>query len=211
MKYYAMLDPNSPVPPELQGFFDKYPGVRKKLGFRPMMQWHFWANRPKPFLPSFVFILTFALVLTTLFPKWMSAAQSYTRQHFWLSLFGGCAICTVSLWLIKISVGTLFGWPLGTFLAGLLQLGVMAGLSAITLLIGQTFGHYVKIESWPVIGANSGRIRFAQLVLGAVFFALLLQLPGVGHLPKIGTRLVALLAVLGLGAIFKSRPGQSEV
>lgn len=210
MRFYAMMEPNSPVPPHLQAFIKSHPELRKRIGFRPMMQWHFWANRPKPFFASFIFVLLFSLVFSSLAPNLSRAAQSVSREHFWRSLLIGGLACMVVIWLVRMSVSTQFGWPMGAVLGGCLQLSLMAGLSVIASLIGKSLAFYIKLEKWPAIGDRADRKRFAYILFGALVCALLLQIPGFGELPKIGTRLVGMLAVIGLGSLLIARRRTAE-
>jgi hypothetical protein len=78
-------------------------------------------------------------------------------------------------------------------------------LSVVSLLIGQSLGAWLRLCKLPFMN-RPDVCRFAQLLLGALICALLLQIPGFGFLPKIGTRFVALLAVLGLGGLYRNRP-----
>lgn len=204
--FYAMMQPTGPIPPKLQNFLKKHPEVRSQLGYRPMLQWAVWANKPKPFLPSLAFILVFALVDWALFPHWMSAAQTYCRERYWSTFWVGTLILGIAIWMVRMSVITLFNWPMGMFLGGLLQFISMAGLSVVVSMIGQTLAVLLKISKWSFIGQREDAYRFAYLLLGALACSVLLQIPGIGDLPRIGPRLVGLLAILGFGGIFRARP-----
>jgi len=78
----------------------------------------------------------------------------------------------------------------------------------MVLLIGESVGYYLKLDRW--IKRPDVR-RLACLLLGTLICVLLLQIPGVGILPKIGTRLVAMLALVGLGGLYRSRRAESTV
>lgn len=206
IRFYAMMDPNGPVPPPLREFVKTHPAFRSHMGFRPMLQWYVWANKPKPLIPSLLFILMFSVVVWSLIPAWMKRAQTQCRERFWASFFIGGLVMVITLWLLRTAVVTLFGWPLGMLIGGLLQFALMAGLGVVSTLIGESMAFYLHLDQWPLIGARPDTRRFATLFLGALICALLLQIPGIALLPKIGTRLVGLLAVLGLGSLYRTRP-----
>ena len=180
-------------------------GLTRRLGFRPMLQWYHWANKPRPFFKSLLFILLYSVVAWSMFPAWLQAAQATCRQKFWSSLGVGCLVVMVGVTLARIAVMTGLGAPLGLLVGGLLELALLCGLSVVSSMIGQSVGGLLRFCKLPFMD-RPDVCRFAQLLLGALICALLLQIPGVGLLPKIGTRFVALLAVLGLGGIYRNRP-----
>jgi hypothetical protein len=199
LKFYAMLNTSSPVPREWKGWVKDH---RIKLGFRPMLQWHFWANKRKPFLPSLLFIFLFSVVVSCLAPKLLTNAQVQGRQKFWASFFTGALAVAIVLWLVRVSVLSQFGWPMGVVLSGSLQFSLMTGVGVISSLIGQNVGQHMGVHK---LSAREDVRRFAELLIGAIICAALLQLPGIAGLPRIGTRLVGLIAVLGFGALCRTK------
>jgi hypothetical protein len=205
IRFYGQMDPSSPVPGPLRRLIKEHPALRERLGFRPMLQWYFWANRPKPFFPCLVLIFVFGVIVSCAAPGILKAAESQIRQRFWMSLVAGGVILAIGLCVVRIAILSYFGWPMGIVVSGLMQFALMCGVGAFTSLIGQTLGYYLRVDKWPLFANRPDARVFVHLLLGAVLCALLLQIPGFGLLPRIGTRLVGLLAVLGLGSLYRAR------
>lgn len=208
MKMYAMLDSQQmPEPGLLAQHLQKLvPIPNRKVGIRPMLLWFHWANLPKPFGPCFLFILFISVSVTSVMPVWVKKAEMFCKQSFWRTFFVGCLIATLTITLIRGALLSMFGWPMSVLVAGAFQLSLLVGLSVMVLLIGESLGYYLKLDAW--IKRPDVR-RLACLVLGTLICVALLQIPGIGILPKIGTRLVAMLALVGLGGLYRSRQRES--
>ncbi len=95
------------------------------------------------------------------------------------------------------------GWPLAILLTGLLQLLLVLGLAISGSVIGKTLAFYLKLGNWPILSKYGTHIRWVELALGVLILALLLQLGSPFGLPRLGSRLVALLAIVGIGGIYR--------
>lgn len=175
---------------------------QQRLGTRPMVVWYHWANERKPFVPSLLFMLFFSITLTSLAPRWAANAQVECKARFWRMFLFGCLILAVAITAIRICLLTMLAWPAAIVLMGAIQIAVIGGLSVMTLSIGESIGSHLRADKWI---ARADVRRLFCLLIGSLICALLLQIPGFGPLPRIGTRLVGLLAVVGLGALFRSR------
>lgn len=205
---YAMLEVPPPPPHGGAEILQRIaPFNSRRLGGRPMLLWYYWANQPKRFLPSLAFLLFTSILISSCAPRWMVSAQGECKHHFWRSFLQGILAVAVAITAVRCGLITMIGWPLAVVLAGCLQLALVGGLSVLILLIGQAFGHYLRMDKW--ITRPDVR-RLACILIGCLLIAALLQIPGVATLPRIGTRLVALLAVVGLGGLFRSRRLQTE-
>jgi hypothetical protein len=207
MGMYAMLEAPHEERPGMQLMQRLLPMAEKRAVGRPMLLWYHWANQRKPFGPSLVFLLFFSVTLSSLLPRWMSKSQVECKSHFWKSFLHGALVLAVAITSVRASLLTMIGWPLAIICMGLVQLFVIAGLTVLVLSLGQSIGFHLKVEKW--ITRPDVRRLFCILI-GAVVCAALLQIPGVGILPRIGTRLVMLLAVVGVGGLFRSRHRESE-
>jgi hypothetical protein len=178
-----------------------------RLAPRPMLAWYHWANQRKPFGASLAFILFFSVTLSSLMPRWMSNSQAECKRHFWRTFFQGALLFAVAMTAVRVSLLTMLGWPLATLFMGLVQLMAVGGLTVLVLSLGQSVGFFLKADKW--IRRPDVRRLFC-LLIGSLICAALLQIPGAGPLPRVGTRLVALLAVVGVGGLFRSRRREPE-
>jgi hypothetical protein len=208
IRMYALLEP-TPMPSNMPGarLAERFPQLGGQHIATPRMLWFHWANGEKRPIAAFLFLLFFSVTLSTLFPKWTAKAQVECKTHFWRSLLFGVLVVAVAVVAMRLSLATLLGWPLAILVMGGLQFLALTGLTAMIVLMGQSIGFYLKFET--LIKRPDVR-RLAYIVIGALICALLLQIPGVGTLPRIGTRLVALLAMVGIGALFRARRLNSE-
>ncbi len=213
--FYAFLENNEDLPPApILEFLKDKPVFQELINkarwedrrFRPMMQWYYWANKPEPFLPALLFSLLSTLITWSIFPRWLSAGESACRQNFWKSLGTGVLVAAVAVIFMRAVFLSQIGWSLGIFVSAVFQLGLLCGYGVAVSLVGSSASYYLRLDKWPFLNAHQDARRVAELSLGVLVCVLLLQIPGVGCLPRIGTRLVALLAVLGAGGLYKSRP-----
>jgi hypothetical protein len=204
VRMYALLEP-TPMPSNMPGarLAERFPQLGGQHIAAPRMLWFHWANGEKRPVAAFLFLLFFSVTLSALFPRWTAKAQVECKTHFWRSLLFGVLVVAVAVVAMRLSLATLLGWPLAILIMGGLQFLALTGLTAMIVLMGQSIGFYLKFET--LIKRPDVR-RLAYIVIGA----LLLQIPGVGTLPRIGTRLVALLAMVGIGALFRARRLNSE-
>jgi hypothetical protein len=207
--FYAFLQNNAPVP---QGPVNQFlqrinPSFAQQ---NPRLQWFYWANKRQQPLRAFGFMLVGSLITWSLFPAWMQSAQQACRQRFWRTFFAGILTTLVALMFMRWVLLTQIGWPLGIALAAVFQFLLLCGLTVAISMIGHTLGVYLKIQNWPWLSTHPAARRFGELLMGSLICALLLQIGAPAHLPRIGTRLVALFAVLGFGGLYRTRPGRLD-
>jgi hypothetical protein len=205
LHFYTLQDDTDRLPPgPLSRHLLRLNPLAAK-GPHPMVQWYYWANQRKPFGPALLFVLFFTLVSWAVMPGWLRRAEEPLRQRFWTTLFVGALVTAVFLTAGRVALRALIGWPLAVVVYGLLELSLLVGLSAVVSMLGQSMGSLVRLQRWPLVGKRADARRFTELFIGSLICALFLQIPALGPLPKLGTRLVGLLAVLGLGALFRTR------
>ncbi|MBY0357615.1 MAG: hypothetical protein K2W82_06405 [Candidatus Obscuribacterales bacterium] len=208
--FYAFLG-NAPerVPRPLHDFLQSKGYLKEVLSaddqgderFRPFLQWRRWAETRQPFLPSLLFCLFSSLLLWSIFPKTLGAAETNCRQEFWKSLLSGAVIITIILTFSRMVFSTYIDWPLGILVVALTQLSLLAGLSVIISLVGRSIALVSGFSA--SFSSRKNLSRFVELTLGSLLCAAILQIPLFGNLPAIGIRLLMLFALLGAGGIFK--------
>lgn len=172
--------------------------------YRPMLQLRYWANQRQHFLPAFAFCLGAASILWIPFGKKLEAAASISRSRFWRSLFVGVMVSMVTLFLAKLFFVSGVGWPAGILTIAILQLAMTGGLVVMTNIIGEAIARVLRLTHIGFIAERPVVQRGVFLILGSVILAGIILIPGPGKLPPIGTRLIMLFALVGLGALYKS-------
>lgn len=209
---YALLAPPAsdemgPLGDSLHKLRPLVPFANPRIGTRPMKVWFQWANRPKPFLPTFLILLFASFLITAMIPKWCDAAKAECKARFWKTFFVGLIVCLLGMAAVRIALLTMIGWPLSILISALVQLALLAGMSVIVLAIGQAIGFHLQFDKWI---ARPDARRLACILIGAAICALMIQIPPIGILPKLGTRLALMLAFVGLGGLYRTRPGQTN-
>lgn len=183
----------------------------EELRQRPLLHFRSWANQPLPPVLSFLFILFVTIVVSEILPSQMETARRYYVAHYWRSLWSGilgCLMFTTSARLLFLSdIGT----PLATLCMGVLQLLVLIGVAISSTLIGQTILSLVPRKPAAGAGKRQWFERLAAPLVGSLLLALLLIIPPLGILPRIGIRLIMLLSFLGMGALFRTGMGTKEL
>lgn len=212
--FFAFLeeDPNAPNGPVYDYLKDKpfirdiiVPHNAMERKFRPMMQWRAWAEKPQGFVASTLFIALVSFVCSWLFPKKIKEAARECRTNFWKSFGSGSLIAIVWTILTRSIFLTEIGWPLGVVLNALFQAAMLGGFSVVVLLLGSSLNAILKIHRLEQLNEKPAYLLVADLLVGSISAALILQIPGFGDIPRIGARLIALFAVLGLGSIYRIR------
>ena len=169
---------------------------------QPFRYWRYWSNEPKPFAPTFLFCLTTSALAWLIAPAWLERAEGASRRRFWRTLLIGLTLVCVALGLARLLFLTHIGQALAVLVIGVVELGLLAGLAAASSLIGGALiGRLCPpYRSWqprrPFVR------RAAAVALGTAVITALVLLPGLGHLPRVGIRLVMLFACLGLGGLW---------
>ncbi len=172
--------------------------------YRPMLQLRYWANQRQHFFPAFAFCLGAASILWIPFGKKLEAAASISRSRFWRSLFVGLMVSMVTLFLAKLFFVSGVGWPAGILTIATLQLAMTGGIVVMTNIIGEAIARVLRLTHVSFIAERPVVQRGVFLFIGSVILAGVILIPGPGKLPPIGTRLIMLFALVGLGALYKS-------
>lgn len=212
--FYAFLeeDPSAPNGPIYDYLKDKpfirdiiVPHNAMERKFRPMMQWRAWAEKPQGFVASALFICLISFVCSWLLPQKMKEATKECHANFWKSFGTGGLIAVIWTILTRSIFLTEIGWPLGVLLNALFQAAMLTGFSVVVLLLGNSLNAILRIHRLPQLNTKANHLLIADLIVGSLTAALILQIPSFGDIPRIGARLVALFALLGLGSIYRIR------
>ncbi|MBI4534200.1 MAG: hypothetical protein HY711_09685 [Candidatus Melainabacteria bacterium] len=171
------------------------------LRLKPFLYWRAWAKRPVPVFPAFVFFLLTSMAGWALIPAILEQARSICVTRFWKSLFTGLFTVIVSLVFSRCLFISELGGPLALIVMGVSQLGMLLGLAVSASMVSKLvltrlrIGHDAGSEVQKLAG---------ELAVGVGLISLLFLIPGIGDMPRIGTRCVMLFAALGLGGIVQS-------
>lgn len=177
----------------------------------PLMAFRRWAYQSKPFVPAFLFSLFIGLVGTSFFPKNITVAQECCMKSFWRSLGRAFLAITVLVIFIRILILLQVTVPLATVLVAVLQLAIISGLSVGISLLGDRIFCKTGLAKLSFMEEHPRWATFFRILIGSLLIALICQIPGIGRLPRIGIRIVVLIAILGLGGLLKTRFGNRSV
>jgi hypothetical protein len=187
--------------PLIRDFIKPRSSLERK--FRPMLQMRTWANKKQRFLPSFAFLCLIGFICWWIFPTHLQSAVEECRKSFWKCFGAGLLISMIAMTVVRAVFLTQIGWPLAILLVGLSEGAMLVGLSLSVYNLGHAVTLISRINKIPLLATSPAWARAIDIVIGAFLSSLLLLIPAFGNLPRCGTRLLALFAVLGLGAIYK--------
>lgn len=208
--FYAFLEgDNKPGNGPLYDFLRGRPGAHFLLGphtrmehkVRPLMQWRRFADRRQRFVPAFLFLFGVSFLYWFIFPGTMQTSAEECKRNFWKSFGTGLLLAIIVLSLMRTAFLTQFGWPFGILLAGTVQAAVLAGLAVAIYDLGHAIILLSGVKNLPFFSSRPKLLRACDIFAGALLSALILQIPGAGVVPRVGTRLLSLFGLLGVGAI----------
>jgi hypothetical protein len=176
---------------------------------RPLFYWRSWANQRLPFGRVLGMLLMVSLIINFFIePKILQSGLLYRKK--WLRCFGvGILFFTISL--ISAGVMSRMGLfaPLGALLVGTVQLIGFVGLTIGAHAIGDTTLKLTRLNdklSKPWLKT------LAKFSVGCLLLSLFVLMPGRGAFPRMGTRMLALVAAAGAGSfILAIRTKKSEI
>lgn len=188
------------------------PHDKEERKFRPMLQWRRWADRHQRFFPALGFIAFTSTLIWSLIPGILQAASEESRKSFWRCFGTGALMAALTMILTRSVFQTQLGWPLGILLAGLSQAAMLVGLAVAVFNLGHSVLLLAQLNKINALSKNPAAFRVGELLVGSLLAALLLQIPPLGPVPQVGTRLLALFALLGVGSIYRilRRPGNAS-
>lgn len=186
-------------------FFKDLIAAQDRQKFRPMVQWFYWANQRHPFGQAVGFLLLSNVIVWALLPARLRRAEFEVRRSFWKSFGFGLLVGVIAVLFMRACFLTMIGWPLGVMVGGALLFASLCGLAVTSSVIGRSLTALLRIDKLQAMVKRPDMLRLTQILFGVIVCALLLQIGGAASLPKVGTRLLALFAILGVGALFRTR------
>lgn len=160
-----------------------------------------WANEAKPFGKTALLCVFIAVIGLGFFPRVMEISQNAVRTSFWRCL-GRALVTNVSLLILfRVFVGAKATVPLSILLIGLTELLLLAGLAVSICLFGNQIAKRTGIQNLSFIKSRPKIGHLISISIGSILMALLVQIPELGQLPPIGTRLAVLIATVGEGGL----------
>lgn len=179
----------------------------RDLRKRPIMYWREWANQPVYFGPCLLLALFATIAGNFLLPKRLEAARSYCALSFWRCFLAGLITLGLLVALARGMFDSRIGTPLAFTTLAVLELGLIMGIGVSCSLIGERLFGRLNLTDHPALVARPVLQRILMYVAGSIVFALIMIIPGIGMLPRLGTRLAMLIALLGLGGLVRSKLG----
>ncbi|HEY9714771.1 MAG TPA: hypothetical protein V6C72_14985 [Chroococcales cyanobacterium] len=184
---------------------------REELARRPMLYWRWWSNqRPRPVL-SFAILLIVSLIAVHFMPGNLAPAVQFCQSRFWRAMGSGILFSVLDLTVIRPLFITEICTPLAFLLLAVLQLLMLLGFAVVAHLLGNRVMVGLRLSKLAMFQERPGFSRSISVLCGTLILTLILLIPGIGHLPRLGARLVALLAILGMGALLRSRLGFKQL
>lgn len=146
----------------------------------------------------FFFCLFISLSLSLLPLKTLQSARQTMRESVIKSLTCSFVYSFLLMVLARSSFQKEALLPMGLFSMGILEVSYTLGLATGILALSDRLCEILKIKDG---GKGSWWQRALTIVLTCLAVTLLSTIPGFAMLPRIGNRLVLLLAMLGLGGI----------
>jgi hypothetical protein len=187
------------------------PEVQRRVHHTPVLSYKHWSSEPKRFAPTLLFCLFTGLIGVAFFSGQITAAQECCKTQFW-RCFTKASLSGITL-LISVIVLDRIGitGALATALLAVLELFIVAGLSVGVSLIGERVLEKTGMAKLDYLKSHPRLTTFTKVLIGSVIIALIVQIPGLGRLPRIGIRIATLIAILGAGGLLNTKFGTQPV
>jgi len=187
---------------ERVGAADAGEPITIKGGVRhPVIYYSNIANRPWSLGPLFCFLFMVSALLKLCLPRLVTAATNRCRTNFFASLSTAFIYATVLITLIRFAFLSEDLTAMGVFIFGLLQLSFALGSILSVNLFAQNLYNIVASKKEPHGAAVTVFVWGGCLVVAAAIITAISLIPMIGPLPRLGNRMVMLLATLGLGGL----------
>ena len=166
---------------------------------RPFLYWRSWANQRLPFHRVASFLLFTLTFIYLLMGGSISSAQVHYQNRWLRSLGIGLLVLVVGVAAVTFLSRMGLYTPLAVVVLAAVQFMGLLGLAVVSLVIGRSILGAVHISE------RIKNVLLRDLVclwIGALLLSLLVFIPGIGVLPRLGNRILALLSAAGAGAIF---------
>lgn len=168
----------------------------------PIMYWRLWADQPQNPLIAFLILMAASNILWFLLPKSLTGAAQALGRNFWSSFAHGWLAVCASLLAVRVLFMSVIGSPVAYFLIAALETGFFLGVSVSGFVMGRALLHKLKVIKDE---KHSYKERVLYLACGMAVLSLMLLIPELGEIPRLGTRLVTLYCILGMGAVIHNK------
>jgi hypothetical protein len=170
---------------------------------RPYLRFRLALNRKPKVIACFFSLVLIGAIALFLSPADIFQARDFCRLKFLRSFGIGFAAALLILIVARPFFLCEVGIPLAFALIAFLELGLVLGLVVAASLIGETVANALGASRLLWLAERPSYRSLFYLIIGALTLAITLLIPGIGHFPRLGTRLVVLIAMAGCGALLK--------
>lgn len=199
---------------------DEAPIVLDNSLRRPFLFFREAINQPWKIGRLFFIIIISASLAKAFAGNLVAGAEERCRKKFWACLACAFIYTTVLLSLARTAFPSEAMVPMALGCIALVQMSYIIGMglgvnifaNTIHDLIGNQFGPKEKTAKSTAL---SGWLGWIALIATSIILTAVSTIPEIGKLPRIGNRLVVLVAIIGLGSLIsdmrtKSRHRESE-
>lgn len=154
--------------------------------------------------PGFFFVFVFMMTVAFRYvaAEFLLAAVKECRNNLFLSVAGALLFLVLTMTLAKVSFAVPELTPMGFLTMGLTEMAFVLGLCTGLQAICQKVYEHLALENKSRVQA---RLLEILTMAGVCALATALTLIGsIGRLPPLGNRLVALLAMVGIGGLVRA-------
>jgi hypothetical protein len=163
---------------------------------RPFLFFRQAADRPFKPIILLSFLLLFGWVIGLAFPELQKTARQTCGRKFFPCLIHALLFSVLNMTLARLAFLNESLLPLGLFAMGLIQFAYALGLVTGVLILAEKFADLGKLS---FKGKTAVLILLASLVIVGISL-----IGALGPIPRLGNRLVFLVALLGLGSLLES-------
>jgi hypothetical protein len=172
---------------------------------RPLIYFRQMANRRWKIGALFAFLFCIGAGLKLFLPRLTEAAASRCQTNFFASLSSAFIFSTMAIVIIRFSFLNDALSAMGLFTFGLLQLsfalGACFGVNALAQKLYAITSNKVSKNADDLKKPARTALYALCLITVVTILCLVSMIPGFGALPRVGNRMVMLIAALGLGGL----------
>lgn len=184
---------------------------------RPFLFFRDAINQRWPLGRLFLIIMLSACLTKIFAKKMVAGAQERCRKNFLICLASAFIFTTILLSVSRLAFHTDALVPMALGCIAIVQISYIVGMGLGINIFANTFSDLICNR----LGHNSKETRktilarWFALVVTTVILTAIAAIPELGRLPRLGNRLVVLVAIIGLGGLIsdmrtKSRNRESE-
>jgi hypothetical protein len=165
------------------------------------------ANRPWKIIPLFSFLFSIGGMLKLFLPGLTALVTKRCRTNLYASLSSAFLYGTVLITIIRFSFFNDDLAPMGIYTFGFLQLSFALGLALGANLFAHNLYSLLTRKGEPAKMAARVLLYGLSLTVVALLLTVVSMVPSLGPLPRVGNRIIMLIAALGLGGLVNYTAG----